>query len=95
MTAAAETRTAQQARREAELVSAADKGVRAFYAAAGYGKLAGIAGGTIVIALVAQHLLRKQDFLFGSLMAWSPRRSRCPHCFAGEPLEALVTAHVS
>ena len=67
MTAAAETRTAQQARREAEMVSAADKGVRAFYAAAGYGKLAGIAGATIVIALVAQHLIRKQDFLFGSL----------------------------
>ena len=67
MTAAAETRNAQQARREAELVSAADKGVKAFYAAAGYGKLAGILAATVVIGLVAQHLLRQQNFLLGSL----------------------------
>ena len=67
MTAAAETRNAQQARREAELVSATDKGVKAFYAAAGYGKLAGILAATVVIGLVAQHLLRQQNFLLGSL----------------------------
>ena len=67
MTAAAETRSAAQAKREAELVSAADKGPRAFYAAAGYGKLAGIVAGTVVIGLVAQHLLRQQNFLLGSL----------------------------
>jgi signal peptidase I len=67
MTAAAETRSAQQAKREAELVSAADKGAGAFYGVAGYGKLAGILVATIVIALVAQHLLRRQDFLLGSL----------------------------
>jgi len=67
MTAAAETRNAAQAKREAELVSAADKGARPFYAAAGYGKLAGIIAGTIALGLIAQHLLRRQDFLFGSL----------------------------
>jgi signal peptidase I len=67
MTAAAETRNNAQAKREAELVSAADKGARPFYAAAGYGRLAGIVAGTVVLALVAQHLLRRQDFLFGSL----------------------------
>ena len=67
MTAAAETRSAAQAKREAELVSAADRGPRAFYGAAGYGKLAGILGGTVAIALVAQHLLRRQEFLLGSL----------------------------
>ena len=67
MTAAAETRSAAQAKREAELVSAADRGPRAFYGAAGYGKLAGILGGTFAIALVAQHLLRRQEFLLGSL----------------------------
>ena len=67
MTAAAETRGSQQARREAELVAAADKGVKPFYAAAGYGKLGGILGATMVIGLVAQHLLRQQNFLLGSL----------------------------
>jgi signal peptidase I len=67
MTAVAETRSSQQAKREAELVAAADKGPLAFYAAAGYGKLAGILGATVVIGLVAQHLLRRQDFLLGSL----------------------------
>jgi signal peptidase I len=67
MTVAAETRSAAQAKREAELVAAADRGSRAFYASAGYGKLAGIIGGTLVIALVAQHLLRRQDFLLGPL----------------------------
>jgi signal peptidase I len=67
MTAAAETRSAAQAKREAELVSAADRGARAFYGAAGYGKLAAILGGTVVMALVAQHLLRRQEFLLGSL----------------------------
>jgi len=67
MTAAAETRQDQQARREAELVAAADKGPRAFYGTAGYGKLLGILGATLVIGLFAHHLLQKQDFLLGSL----------------------------
>ena len=67
MTAAAETRQDQQARREAELVAAADKGPRAFYAAAGYGKLLGILGATLAIGLFAHRLLAKQDFLLGSL----------------------------
>jgi signal peptidase I len=67
MTAAAETRNAAQAKREMELVSAADKGSRAFYAQAGYGKLAGIVVATVVIGLIAQHLLRQQNFLLGSL----------------------------
>jgi signal peptidase I len=67
MTAAAETRNEAQAKREMELVSAADKGPRAFYAQAGYGRLAGIVGGTVVAGLVAQHLLRQQNFLLGSL----------------------------
>jgi signal peptidase I len=70
MTAAAETRSAAQAKREMELVSAADKGSRAFYAQAGYGKLAGILAGTVVIGLIAQHLLRQQSFLLGSLCAF-------------------------
>src|SRR2546428_2587456 len=67
MTAVAETKASAQARREAELVAAADKGPRAFYAAAGYGKLGGILAGTVVIGLVAQYLLRQQNFLLGSL----------------------------
>jgi signal peptidase I len=67
MTAAAETRNAAQVKREMELVSAADKGPRAFYAQAGYGKLAGIVAATAVIGLIAQHLLRQQNFLLGSL----------------------------
>ena len=67
MTTAAETRNSQQARKEAELVAAADKGVKPFYAAAGYGKLAGILAATVAIGLVAQHLLRQQNFLLGSL----------------------------
>ncbi len=70
MTAATETRSAAQAKREAELVSAADKGARPFYAAAGYGKLAGIVAGTVVLGVFAQHLLRRQDFLLGSLCAF-------------------------
>ena len=42
MTAVAETKASAQARREAELVAAADKGPRAFYVQAGYTKLGGI-----------------------------------------------------
>ena len=70
MTAATETRERAQARREQELAAAADKGPRAFYAAAGYGRLATIVGGTVVCALIAQHLLRQQSFLLGSLMVF-------------------------
>jgi signal peptidase I len=68
MNAAAETRA--QARREAELVAAADKGTKAYYAQAGYGRLFGIIGGTLIVAAVAQHFLRKQDFLLGSLLVF-------------------------
>jgi len=46
MTAAVETKASAQAKREAELVAAADKGPRAFYAAAGWSKLGAIVGGT-------------------------------------------------
>ena len=67
MTAVAESKASAQARREQELVAAADKGARAFYAAAGYGKVGSIVAATVVIALVAQHLLRQQNFLLGSL----------------------------
>ena len=66
-TAAAETKTAAQARREQELVAAADKGPRAYYAAAGWSKVFGILAATVVVGLVAQHLLRQQNFLMGSL----------------------------
>jgi signal peptidase I len=61
----------EQAKREADkergLVQAADGGPREFYRVAGYGKLGAILGGALVVALVAQHLLRRQDFLLGSL----------------------------
>lgn len=67
MTAAAETRDRAQARREQELAAAADKGPKAFYAAAGYGRLLGILVTTLAIGLVAQHFLRQQNFLLGSL----------------------------
>lgn len=67
MTAAAETRDRAQARREQELAGAADKGPKAFYAAAGYGRLLGILVSTLAIGLVAQHFLRQQNFLLGSL----------------------------
>ena len=67
MTVAAETRDRAQARREQELVAASDKGPRSFYAAAGYGRLLGILVTTLAIGLVAQHFLRQQNFLLGSL----------------------------
>jgi signal peptidase I len=70
MTAAAETREREQEKREQELVAAADKGARAYYAAAGYGKLLGILGASVAVAVVAQHLLRQQDFLLGSLLVF-------------------------
>jgi len=70
MTAATDTRDRAQARREAELVAAADKGTKAYYAQAGYGRLFAILGGTLVVAAVAQHFLRRQDFLVGSLLVF-------------------------
>jgi signal peptidase I len=61
----------EQAKREADrersVVQAADGGAREFYKVAGYGRLAGILAATVAIALVAQHLLRRQDFLLGSV----------------------------
>jgi signal peptidase I len=70
MTAATQTQQSAQ-KREQEQVEAADKGPKAFYAVAGYGKLAGIIGATLVAALVAQHLLRQQNFLLGSLCVFA------------------------
>ena len=71
MTVAAETRESVQQKREQEHVAAADKGPKAFYAATGYGRLAGILGATVAAALVAQHLLRQQNFLLGSLCVFA------------------------
>jgi len=68
MTAATETRERAQARREEELIAAADKGSKAYYALAGYGRLFSILGGALVIAAVAFHFLHRQDFLVGSLL---------------------------
>ncbi len=56
-----------QARKEAELVAAADKGPRAYYQAAGYSRMLGIIGGAVVVAAFAQYRLRHQDYLIGSL----------------------------
>jgi signal peptidase I len=65
--AKAAERAKREADRERDLVQAADGSPRSFYKVAGYGKLGGILGGTVAIALVAQHLLRQQSFLLGSL----------------------------
>ena len=62
-----ENKVAAQTRREAGVVAAADKGLREYYAAAGYGRLASIVGGAILIAAFAQYRLRHQDYLIGSL----------------------------
>jgi signal peptidase I len=70
MTVAADTRDRAQARREAELVAAADKGAKAYYSAAGYGRLLSIVLGAVALLAVAQHFLRRQDFLFGSLLVF-------------------------
>jgi signal peptidase I len=53
--------------REVELVSAADRGGRDFYKVAGYGRIGLIAAVSLVLALFAQHELRHQSYLFGSL----------------------------
>jgi signal peptidase I len=68
MTVATDTRERAHARREAELVAAADKGFKAYYAQAGYGRLFSILGAAAVIGVVARHFLQKQDFLVGSLL---------------------------
>ena len=65
---ASEAKASAQARREAELVAAADKGLRPFYQAAGYGKLLAILGAAVASALVGLHLIRAQSFLYGSLL---------------------------
>jgi signal peptidase I len=57
--------------REAELVAAADRGTREFYKVAGYGKMAFIVAVAAVLALFAQHELRHQSFLYGSLAAFA------------------------
>ena len=53
--------------REAELVAAADRGSREFYKVAGYGRIGFILAVSLVLALFAQHELRHQSYLFGSL----------------------------
>jgi len=67
MTVARAEQAKREADRERSVVQAADGGPREFYRVAGYGRLAGILAATVAIAAVAQHLLRKQDFLLGSL----------------------------
>ena len=68
MTAVADQgKSSAQARKEAELVAAADKGPRAYYQAAGYSRMLAIVGGAVVIAGFAQYRLRHQDYLIGSL----------------------------
>jgi signal peptidase I len=58
---------AQPDSKELEIVRAADEGAAAYYRTAGYGKLVGYVLASLAIALFAQHRLRHQDFLFGSL----------------------------
>ena len=53
--------------REVELVAAADRGPRDFYKVAGYGRIGFIVAVAAVLALFAQHELRHQSYLFGSL----------------------------
>ncbi len=53
--------------KELEIVRAADQGPAAYFRAAGYGKLVGFLLASGAIAVFAQHRLRHQDFLFGSL----------------------------
>ena len=64
------TRDQALARREAELVAAADKGSKAYYAVAGYGRLSAILGGTLAAGLVAHYFLDRHEFLYGSLLAF-------------------------
>jgi signal peptidase I len=53
--------------REAELVAAADRGPRDYYKAAGYGRVGIILASAGVLGMFAQHELRHQGYLFGSL----------------------------
>ena len=71
MNAATETRESAQQKRELQQIAAADQGPRAFYAATGYGRLATILGATLAAGIVAQHLLRQQNFLLGSLCVFA------------------------
>jgi signal peptidase I len=57
--------------REVALVAAADKGTRAFYAAAGYGRLLATVGAAAAIAGFAQLQLRHQNYLIGSLAVFA------------------------
>ena len=63
---AAETKR-EERDREVELVAAADRGSREFYKVAGYGRIGFILAVALVLALFAQHELRHQSYLFGSL----------------------------
>jgi signal peptidase I len=53
--------------KELEIVRAADEGTSAYFRAAGYGRLIGFVLASAAIAVFAQHRLRHQDFLLGSL----------------------------
>jgi signal peptidase I len=57
--------------REAELVSAADRGAREFYKVSGYGRLLTIGLAAAALAVFAQWKLRHQDYLFGSLAVFA------------------------
>jgi signal peptidase I len=53
------------------LVAAADKGPRAFYAEAGYGRLVGILAAAAALALFAHIELRNHEYLYGSLAVFA------------------------
>ncbi|MFL5366396.1 MAG: hypothetical protein ACJ781_13060, partial [Myxococcales bacterium] len=53
--------------REVELVAAGDRGPRDYYKVAGYGRIGFIVAVALVLGLFAQHELRHQSYLFGSL----------------------------
>lgn len=58
---------AQPDSKELEVVRAADEGAGAYYRTAGYGRLLGYLLAGLAIGVFAQHRLRHQDFLLGSL----------------------------
>lgn len=62
-----ETKQTAERKREAELVAAADRGPRAYFQTAGWGKAAGYVAASAVIALFARYRLQHQDYLLGSL----------------------------
>ena len=67
MTARQAAMSAQPDSKELKVVLAADEGAASYYRTAGYGKLVGYLLAGVAIGLFAQHRLRHQDFLLGSL----------------------------